>query len=205
VATDLGGDAEPVKATRRRGTALERAILHAAAQQLAEGGYPNLTMDAVAARAGTSKNVIYRRWPNRAALSVAAYRQMLDDEPHGIPDTGDLRSDALTMLTRVNDRMSSPTGKVLRELLSGIQNDPDRMREIRDQLANAAAAAWLTILARAAARGEISPQALVPRVATAAVDLLRNEYAVNGITKAPASTLAEILDQVFLPLLRAYR
>lgn len=202
--TDQSGDAEPVKATRRRGEALERAILHAAAQQLAEDGYANLTMDAVAARAGTSKNVIYRRWPSRAALGVAAYRQMLDDEPHGTPDTGELRSDALALLTRVNDRMSSPAGKVLRELLAGIQNDPERMREIRDQLANAAAAAWLTILARAAARGEISSQALVPRVATAAVDLLRNEYAVNGITKAPSGTLAEIVDQVFLPLLRAY-
>ncbi|HET6737281.1 MAG TPA: helix-turn-helix domain-containing protein, partial [Kribbella sp.] len=63
--------------TRRRGAALEEAILRAAVEELQEVGYRELTMDGVAARAGTSKNVIYRRWPSRAALCVAAYREML--------------------------------------------------------------------------------------------------------------------------------
>ena len=195
----------PVKATRRRGAALETAILQAAAEELAEVGYANLTMDRVAARAGTSKNVIYRRWPSRAALSVAAYRQLLPSDPQDTPDTGDLRSDALALLNRTNDRMSSPVGKVLRELLSGIQNDPERIREIREQVGRAAIAPWLTVLSRAAARGEIGADVLTPRVATVAVDLLRNEYSLNGLTRAPHSVLVEIIDQVFLPLVRAGR
>lgn len=200
-----GKGAQPGKATRRRGAALERAILQAAADELAEAGYPNLTMDRVAARAGTSKNAIYRRWPSRAVLSVAAYRQMLPTSPEETPDTGDLRSDALALLNRTNDRMSSPIGKVLRELLSGIQEDPERLREIREQVARAGVAPWLTILSRAAARGEIDTDALTPRVATVALDLLRNEYSLNGVTAAPHSVLVEIVDQVFLPLARASR
>lgn len=200
-----GKGAQPAKATRRRGAALERAILQAAADELAEAGYPNLTMDRVAARAGTSKNVIYRRWPSRAALSVAAYRQMLPTDPEDTPDTGDLRSDALALLNRANDRMSSPVGKVLRELLSGIQDDPERVREIREQVGRAGVAPWLTVLSRAAARGEIGADALTPRVATVALDLLRNEYSLNGVTAVPHSVLVEIVDQAFLPLVRASR
>ncbi|MGP3916730.1 hypothetical protein [Nonomuraea sp. 10N515B] len=41
-------------------------------------------------------------------------------------------------------------------------------------------------------------------MATVAVDLLRNEYALNGVTTVPDSILAEIVDQVFLPLVRAH-
>ncbi|TDC72601.1 TetR/AcrR family transcriptional regulator [Micromonospora sp. KC606] len=205
MAEDQGGDVNQGKKTRRRGAALERAILQAAAEELAEVGYSNLTMDAVAARAGTSKNVIYRRWPNRAALSVAAYRQMLPTDPKDTPNAGDLRSDALALLNRANDRLSSPAGKILREILSDIQNDPDRVREIHGQLVNVGVAPWLTILARATARGEVGPEALTPRVASVAVDLLRNEYVINGVTKVPASTIIEIVDQIFLPLVRAHR
>src|SRR5882757_6165421 len=61
---------------RRRGAVLEEAILRAAVDELTESGYPGLTMDRVAKRAGTNKNAIYRRWPNRLALGVAAYRDM---------------------------------------------------------------------------------------------------------------------------------
>ncbi len=206
--TGVGGDTtdatgrDTVKATRRRGAALERAILEAAVEELAEVGYQNLTMDGVAARAGTSKNVIYRRWPNRAALCVAAYLKMLPTAPEDTPDTGDLRTDSLALLTRVSDRMSSEVGKILRALLADFEDDPERVRAIRDQLGRASVGPWLTVLARAAARGEVGPAALTPRVATVAVDLLRNEYALNGLTTVPDSTLAEIVDHVYLPLVR---
>lgn len=76
---------ETPKATRRRGAELEQAILQAAAEELAQVGYQNLTMDGVAARAGTAKNAIYRRWPNRAALCVAAYRRLLPTGPRTSP------------------------------------------------------------------------------------------------------------------------
>jgi AcrR family transcriptional regulator len=196
---------ETPKATRRRGAELEQAILQAAAEELAQVGYQNLTMDSVAARAGTAKNAIYRRWPNRAALCVAAYRRLLPTGPTDIPDTGDLRSDALALLTRANSRLSSPAGKILRELLADIQTDPEQIRELREQLGHASVGFWLTVLARAAARGEADPGALTPRVATVAVDLLRNEYLTHGMTAVQERVLIEIVDQVFLPLVRAAR
>jgi AcrR family transcriptional regulator len=185
---------------RRRGAALEQAILQAAVDELREVGVRDLTMDGVAARAGTAKNVIYRRWPSRAALCVAAYRQMLPSTVGETPDTGSLRGDALALLTRANDRLSSPVGKILRDLLALIQTEPELLRELRDQVARDGITPWLTVLARAASRGEVGPEALTPRVATVAVDLLRSEYALNGATAVPAEVLTEIVDQVFLPL-----
>jgi AcrR family transcriptional regulator len=53
---------------RRRGTALEDAILDAAWTELIEHGYANLTLESVAKRSGTSRPVLARRWPNRTSI-----------------------------------------------------------------------------------------------------------------------------------------
>ncbi|HET6742594.1 MAG TPA: helix-turn-helix domain-containing protein, partial [Kribbella sp.] len=53
---------------RGRGAELEAVLLDAAWAELMESGYARLTMEAVAARAQTGKQVLYRRWRNRAEL-----------------------------------------------------------------------------------------------------------------------------------------
>jgi len=108
-------------ATRRRGAVLEQAILDAAAEELKESGYSGLTMDRVARRAGTNKNAIYRRWPSRAALAVAAYGRMTVTEAR-VPDTGELRGDALELLRAANRHLSSPLGRILLDLLASARS-----------------------------------------------------------------------------------
>jgi hypothetical protein len=61
---------------------------------------------------------------------------------------------------------------------------------------------WLTILGRAVARGEALLEALHPRVATVAIVLLRNEYVTRGVPTVPDSVIVEIVDEVYLPLVR---
>ena len=186
---------------RRRGPALEQAILSAAAAELAERGYAGLSMDRVAQRAGTNKNAIYRRWPSRAALGVAAYRQLAaDDQPH--PDTGTLRGDALELLRRANRGWSSRVGQIRRSLLAGVADDPELLRLIQERASDAGSADWLTVLGRAVARGEALPEALHPRVATVGVVLLRNEYITRGMATVSDDVLVEIVDEVYLPLIR---
>jgi AcrR family transcriptional regulator len=187
--------------TRRRGAALEQAVLQAAVDELLEAGYVQLTMDAVARRAGTNKNAIYRRWPSRAALAVAAYRQVSRGEAP-LPDSGSLREDALELLRRANSLWSSPTGMVLRSLLAGVAHDPQLLALIQERSPDAGSALWLTVLGRAVARGEARPEALHPRVATVAVVLLRNEYVTRGVPSAPDDVLVQIVDEVYLPLIR---
>ncbi|HZM75868.1 MAG TPA: TetR/AcrR family transcriptional regulator [Candidatus Limnocylindrales bacterium] len=188
--------------TRRRGEELERAILHAAAEELRESGYAGMTMDRVAARAGTNKNAIYRRWPHRAALGVAAYRH-LSDAAIPNPDTGTLRGDALEMLRRANETWSSPHGAILRDLLAAAADDPALLDLMREQTgAETMNRVWLTMLERAVARGEAPRTAAHPRVATVPVMLLRAEYAMRGIPSVSDEVLIEIVDEVFLPLVR---
>jgi AcrR family transcriptional regulator len=175
--------------------------LRAAIDELLAVGYAGLTMDRVAERAATNKNAIYRRWPSRAALAVAAYRQMAaGDQP--LPDTGALREDAIELLRRANRAWSSPIGSVQRSLLAGVADDPELLALIQERASDAGSALWLTVLGRAVARGEARPEALHPRVATVAVVLLRNEYVTRGVPMAPDDVLIEIVDEVYLPLVR---
>ena len=191
---------DPKTQSRRRGAALEEAILRAAAQELTESGYPGLTMDRVAKRAGTNKNAIYRRWPDRLALGIAAYRQLATTiRP---PDTGDLREDALELLRRANRHWSSPLGAILRDLLAAAGSAPNLVARLPEQSTDAMTAMWLTVLGRAVARGEAPPEALHPRVATVAIVLLRNEFVTRGAPTAPDDVLVEIVDEVYLPLVR---
>jgi AcrR family transcriptional regulator len=178
---------------------VEQAVLHAAVDELLAVGYAGLTMDRVAERAGTNKNAIYRRWPSRAALAVAAYRQMAGgDQP--LPDTGALRGDVLELLRGANRAWTSPVGIVQRSLLSGVADDPQLLALVQERASDAGSALWLTIVGRAVARREARPEALHPRVATVAVVLLRNEYVTRGTPYVPDQVLVEIVDDVYLPL-----
>ncbi|MFE9426794.1 TetR/AcrR family transcriptional regulator [Kitasatospora sp. NPDC006697] len=196
-------DSGQAAATRRRGAALEEAILGAAVGILLESGVPGLTMDEVARRAGTNKNAVYRRWPNRVALGVAAYRR-LADERTAPPDTGALRTDALELLRLANRTWSSPLGEILRGLLAAAGGTPGLLAELRDPDGGPTAhdTAWLTVIERAVARGEAPPGARHPRVAALPSALLRNEYVLRGEPAVPDPVLVEIVDEVFLPLVR---
>src|SRR3954468_3721596 len=83
---------------RRRGAALEEALLEAAWRELVEGGYGRFTVEGVAARAGTSRPVLYHRWPDRSELAIAAVRHFGRVEPVATPDTGSVRDDLITLL-----------------------------------------------------------------------------------------------------------
>jgi AcrR family transcriptional regulator len=158
-------------------------------------------MDRVARRAGTNKNAIYRRWPNRAALAVAAYRQLAVASLQ-LPDTGQLRGDVLELLRRMNRNLASPRGDLLRSLLSSVGDDPELLAQLRERAGDGASAMWLTILGRAVARGEAAPEALHPRVATVPLVLLRNEYVTREVASVEDRVLVEIVDEVYLPLVR---
>ncbi|MFJ4838160.1 TetR/AcrR family transcriptional regulator [Streptomyces sp. NPDC088746] len=198
---EAGDGPKRAGAPRRRGAVLEEAILRAAAEVLEESGVAGLTMDEVARRAGTNKNAIYRRWPHRVALGVAAYRRLTAAETT-VPDTGSLRDDALELLRRANSTWSSPYGEILRGLIAAAGGTPGLLAELRDPEAGGDAyeAAWTAVLGQAVSRGEAASRALHPRVASTPVALLRNEYMTRGVPAVPDDVLVEIVDEVFLPL-----
>src|SRR5882757_3316924 len=124
---------------RRRGDELEHALLTAAWAELLEVGYPKLTMENVAARAGTSKPVIYRRWPTRAKLVLAALAHNLPMQQSDI-DTGSLRGDLLELVGRGIRRYRRMPGDTLPGLITETFRDPDVFAELRGRLARNEAA-----------------------------------------------------------------
>ena len=90
----------------------------------------------------------------------------------------------------------------MRGLLAEAAGDPLLLAQLREAALDAGSELWLTVLGRAVARGELSPAVLHPRVVTVAIVLLRNEFVMRGVTTVPDSVLVEIVDEVYLPLLR---
>lgn len=190
--------AGPAGRTRRRGATLEHALLDAAWEELQTSGYAKLTMERVAERAGTSRAVIYRRWPNRAALAIAALRHRQPVLSGTIPDTGTLRGDVLAILRRASVRLTEPSPDIFIGLLGDLLADEGSFDTTLEQITRSGGELMKTLLARAADRGEARID-VSPRVARLPLDLLRHELI---ITHQPPSqrSLEEIVDEVFLPL-----
>ena len=187
---------------RRRGEELEAAILAAAWEQVLEGGYPAFTIDAVADRAGTSRSVIYRRWPDRESLLEATLAHGLNQGRTEVPDTGDLREDMLILLRRSNVERST-IAPLLRVFMGAYYADSGRtFADVRQQAFGERAGRTMDeILARAVSRGEADPAALTSRVRSVAVDLFRHDLLMTA-KPLPDEELVAIVDEVFLPLVR---
>jgi AcrR family transcriptional regulator len=74
------------RAGRPRNPAIDASVLDATAAVLDESGYARLTLEEVARRAGSNKPAIYRRWPTRQHLVLAALSRRLGEAR--APDTG---------------------------------------------------------------------------------------------------------------------
>jgi AcrR family transcriptional regulator len=186
-------------ATRRRGSALEAAILQAAWDELTEVGYMALTMEGVAARARTGRAVLYRRWPNRPELVVAAVRHHTEVTPLGVPDTGSLRGDLLALLRHMSVRVGEAAG-IFSFLIADYFHEAGLPPAVLRERAIAGSQGEMSqILERAVARGEIDPARLSPRIRSLAVDLVRHDLIMNQ-QPVPDDDLVEIVDRVFLPL-----
>jgi AcrR family transcriptional regulator len=186
--------------TRRRGEALESALLDAAWAELQAAGYQSMTMEAVADRAGTSRAVLYRRWPKKAELVVAAlrrHRPMLSGE---VPDTGNLRGDVLALLTRMSNRLAKAGPETVYGLLGDYVGDAELFDRLRGDVLQIGAEAMTTILKRGADRGEARSD-ISSRIATLPTDLYRNELFMRR-TPPDKGVISEIVDDVFIPLVR---
>ena len=186
------------KGPRRRGSVLEHAILAATLDELSEVGYTALTMQRVAAKARTSKDALYRRWPSRArlVLDMLLMSEIADED---VPDSGDLRGDLLFVLRQMSERMASPLGQVIRGLIGELTSDPECAALIRDRIQRVEPVRIESILARAVERGEIEPWILDSRRATVASELLRDRFLLFG-APIPDEEIIAIVDEVYLPL-----
>jgi len=191
-------------ARRRRGATLEAALLEAAWDELCAVGYPGFTLDGVAARAGTSRPVLARRWSDRVELVVAAIRHRTALAALDLPDTGTLRDDVLALLRQLSASGSEIAGVLSFVLADYFDATGLSPADLREQAIAGIPGRMAAIIQRAVERGEIDPGRLSPRIASLPLDLVRHDVIMNR-APVPDDTLVEIVDRLFLPLVLADR
>ncbi len=189
------------KASRRRGSVLETAILDAAWDVLETDGWGGFTFGRVAERAQSSKPVLYRRWRTREDLLRATLRRRGQVSRTEKPDTGSLRGDVIALLTQLNQLRSSVAAVMSMRLSTQFDGLSLSPAELRQELIAGQESSMDVITARAAARGELGPRALPERVVSLPTDLFRHEIFMTMEPVAP-EVITQITDDVFLPLAR---
>src|SRR5947209_11319405 len=118
------GDRAHRRPGRPRDPGYDKAILDATLEILNEKGYAGMTIDGVAARTGVGRPTIYRRWPSKPALVIAALTQSPGTSP--TPDTGALRDDLLAFQRDQVRMMDLPASRrITAGLVADLVADPD--------------------------------------------------------------------------------
>jgi AcrR family transcriptional regulator len=175
----------------------ETELLAVTLQLLQEHGYDRLTVDAVAAKARASKATVYRRWPSKAELVLAAFIESCR-QVAVTPDTGTLRGDLLRLGNVIRQQAREQAGTI-RAVLVEVSRDPalsDALQQFLDQRK----ALIHYVLQQAADRGEIDESVISDEL----WDLLPNYLIFRTImpNRPPTEhTVQALVDDVIIPSL----
>jgi AcrR family transcriptional regulator len=172
---------------RPRDPRIVGAVVEATVALLAEMGYADLSVDAIARRAGTSKPAIYRRWSSKAHLVHEAVFPL--GEATELPDTGSLTGDVRAMVRRSADVLTTPAaGAALTGLVGEMAADPTLHAALLQRFSGILSQGLGDRLADAVARGEARPDATAEELVEA----------VAGITFFALLTHGPALDDAWV-------
>jgi AcrR family transcriptional regulator len=151
---------------RPRDKRIDTAVLRATVELLAETGYADLSVDAIARRAGTSKPAIYRRWPGKAHLVHEAVFPIGDAT--ALPDTGSLAGDLREMVRRTAAVLTTPPARAaLPGLVGEMAADFTLHSALLERFGGILTRGLSDRLADAVARGEARPDVTAAEVVEA--------------------------------------
>lgn len=159
-----GGDGVP-RVGRPRSERARRAILAAARALLDEEGLAGVTMERVAARARVGKPTVYRWWPDRHAVAMAA----LMEEPvaRATPRRESAIEELRAQLRAIAHRFASGSGRHAATLIAAADPQSEIARAFQNHFVLARRAEGLALLERARAEGDVRKQADLEVVADA--------------------------------------
>lgn len=142
-------------------------IMEAVFELLQEKSVRDLTMEAVAKRAGVGKPTLYKWWPSKAALVLAMFHERLTAAPEKMPGASaetNLRAGVRHLIGALNGQF----GKVMADLIAEGQSDPRLLQDLFDRHIRERRAATLAEIERGKAIGEF-PAGLQAGVALDAI------------------------------------
>jgi AcrR family transcriptional regulator len=146
----------------RGGRARQDELFTATIDVLRETGYDKLTIDAVVARARASKTTVYRRWPSKSALVVAAFTDAVRNLPVD-PATGSFRDDLIAVLDALVAELNR-LGDVITGLIGELRRSPDLATAMRTGFIKSRREAILGVFEHARERGEIPRESNVDTI-----------------------------------------
>jgi AcrR family transcriptional regulator len=151
-------DVDARRPGRPRSPECDEAILEAAVELFAEGGLDGVTVEGVAARAGVGKATIYRRYPCKVDLVIAASRSFaVDREEH--PDTGNTHDDLRALVDRLITMLTTTAlGRALPMMVADRARVPE-LAEAHLDIVREKRAMHREAVLRGIARGDISADA----------------------------------------------
>lgn len=144
---------------RPRSARAHRAILDAARELIIGGGFADLRLEHVAARAGVGKATIYRHWSSKQALALDVLLELAAPFLE-IRDVGNTRQELLAAVDNaIRGLTTSDFGPVIRALLSQIAIDPALGDPFRDTVVSARRTEIARVIERGVYRGDLRPDA----------------------------------------------
>ena len=139
---------------RPRSEPVRLAILRSTLKLLEQGGFPDLTIEAVAADANVGKATVYRWWPNKAALIADAFSSSTKRTLH-FPDIGSVCADMNQQMRQVIKIFRSRRGRILAAILAAGQTDSRLLAAFRERFMKPRRQEAYATLRRGIARGEL--------------------------------------------------
>jgi AcrR family transcriptional regulator len=153
-------DTEAGPASRRpgrpRSEQADQAIIEATLDLFAEQGFEGVCVEAVAARAGVGKATIYRRWPNKEELLLAAFGSLKSPfpEPKGVS----VRDDLLAMVeVMCADKADPRKARRYALLLGEGEKYPRLMARYKETVVEPRREAMRAVIRRGVQTGELRP------------------------------------------------
>ena len=177
-------------------SAREAQLLAVTLRLLQEHGYDRLTVDAVACEARASKATVYRRWPSKAELVLAAFIEGVRAAAVA-PHTGSLRGDLLAMGGLICEQTHAPTA---RAVLTELSRNPALGDAFQHQFVDQRKELMTAVLSEAVTRGEIDAAAISDEL----WDLLPGYLVFRSLIpgRPPTDeTVQALVDDVLMPSL----
>jgi AcrR family transcriptional regulator len=188
------------KRGRPRSESAKLAILRAAAALLAEGGPGAVTMEAVAEKAGVGKPTVYRWYPDRHAVAMAALMESQAERNAIAKRPSSALEELRQQLHAIARRFASNTGRHVASMIAASSSESELSKAFRNHFVLARRAEGAALLERARAQREIAADATLD----AALDALYGAIFFR-LLLGHAPLHVEAIDEIFEQVMRGLR